>query len=184
MTATVAAISGPNTEPKAGQWSPPVGVACAGVPIDDAKLVLPAITQLSAHGCRHRTRHSITVRSRGVAVGKARRVMSRPVTSADHPSGVSYQAMHPTTKRGVTIRLRRIEGQVGGLQRMVEDGRYCLDILTQINAVRAALHKVEAEILRDHVSHCVAHAFKSGDRVAQRHKIEELVETIGRMRKG
>lgn len=110
--------------------------------------------------------------------------MSRPVTSANRPSGVSYQAMHPATKQGVTIRLRRIEGQVGGLQRMVEDGRYCLDILTQINAVRAALHKVEAEILRDHVSGCVARAFKPGNRVAQRHTIEELVETIGRMRKG
>jgi DNA-binding FrmR family transcriptional regulator len=64
---------------------------------------------------------------------------------------------------------------------MVEEQRYCVDILIQINAVRAALHRVEAEILRDHVSHCVADAFASGDPIDQRHKVEELVETIGRM---
>jgi DNA-binding FrmR family transcriptional regulator len=76
------------------------------------------------------------------------------------------------------------DGSVGGLQRMIEEGRHCMDILTQINAVRAALHKVETVILRDHVSHCVAHAFTSGDAIGQRLRIEELVETIGRMRKG
>jgi CsoR family transcriptional regulator, copper-sensing transcriptional repressor len=89
--------------------------------------------------------------------------------------------MHEATKRSVAARLKRIEGQVGGVLRMVEDDRYCVDVLTQINAVRAALHKVEEEILRDHVSHCVADAFVSGDLVEQRHKVEELVETIGRM---
>lgn len=89
--------------------------------------------------------------------------------------------MHKATRDSVTNRLKRIEGQVGGLVRMIEDDRYCVDVLTQINAVRAALHKVEAEILRDHVSHCVAGAFSSGDAVEQRHKVEELVETIGRM---
>ena len=89
--------------------------------------------------------------------------------------------MHDGTKRTVTARLRRIEGQVRGVLRMVEDDRYCVDLLTQIDAVRAALHKVEEQILRDHVSHCVAGAFASGDPVEQRHKVEELVETIGRM---
>jgi CsoR family transcriptional regulator, copper-sensing transcriptional repressor len=89
--------------------------------------------------------------------------------------------MHEATKRSVAARLKRIEGQVGGLLRMTEDDRYCVDVLIQINAVRAALHKVEEQILRDHVSHCVAGAFASGDPVEQRHKVEELVETIGRM---
>jgi DNA-binding FrmR family transcriptional regulator len=89
--------------------------------------------------------------------------------------------MHDAAKRSVTARLKRIEGQVGGLRRMVADDRYCVDVLTQINAVRAALHKVEEEVLRDHVSHCVAGAFVSGDPVEQRHKVEELVATIGRM---
>jgi DNA-binding FrmR family transcriptional regulator len=89
--------------------------------------------------------------------------------------------MHETTKTAVIARLKRIEGQVGGLQRMVEDDRYCVDLLTQINAVRAALHAVEAQVLRDHVSHCVAGAFTSGDIVEQRHKVEELIATIARM---
>ena len=89
--------------------------------------------------------------------------------------------MNETTRKAVSARLKRIEGQVGGLLRMVEEDRYCVDLLTQINAVRAALHKVEEQVLRDHVSHCVADALAAGDRVEQQHKIEELVETIGRM---
>jgi DNA-binding FrmR family transcriptional regulator len=89
--------------------------------------------------------------------------------------------VHDVTKSEVAKRLRRIEGQVGGLLRMIEDDRYCVDVLTQINAVRAALHKVEEKILGDHVSHCVAAAFASGDVTDQRHKVEELITTIGRM---
>jgi CsoR family transcriptional regulator, copper-sensing transcriptional repressor len=89
--------------------------------------------------------------------------------------------MHQETREAVSARLRRIEGQVGGLLRMVEEDRYCVDVLTQIAAVRAALHKVEEQILRDHVGHCVADAFASGGIVEQRRKVDELVEAIGRM---
>ena len=89
--------------------------------------------------------------------------------------------MHDVTKKSVLARLKRIEGQAGGLSRMVEGDRYCVDVLIQINAVRAALHKVEEQILRDHVSQCVAGAFASGDAIDQRQKVEELIETIGRM---
>jgi DNA-binding FrmR family transcriptional regulator len=64
---------------------------------------------------------------------------------------------------------------------MIAEDRYCVDLLTQINSVRAALHKVEEQVLRDHVSHCVAGAFASGDVVEQRHKVEELIATIARM---
>jgi len=81
------------------------------------------------------------------------------------------------------MRLRRIEGQVGGLIRMIGGDRYCVDILHQSAAVRAALLKVEEEILRDHVSHCVSDAFTSGNLSEQRQKVDELVETIGRMRR-
>lgn len=91
--------------------------------------------------------------------------------------------MNESTKTAVAARLKRIEGQVGGLQRMVSEDRYCVDLLTQITAVRAALHKVEEEVLRDHLSHCVANAFASGDLVEQRDKIEELVSTVTRMTK-
>lgn len=89
--------------------------------------------------------------------------------------------MQKDTKASVLKRLSRIEGQVRGIAGMVEGDRYCVDVVTQISAVRAALQKAEGEILRDHVSHCVAHAFTSRNVADQRAKIEELVETIGRM---
>ena len=77
-------------------------------------------------------------------------------------------------------RLSRIEGQVRGLARMVEGDRYCIDIVTQISAVRAALRRAEEEILRDHVSHCVEHAIASGDTREQRKKIAELMDVLAR----
>jgi DNA-binding FrmR family transcriptional regulator len=89
--------------------------------------------------------------------------------------------MQKDTKASVLKRLSRIEGQVRGIAGMVEGDRYCVDVVTQISAVRAALQKAEEEILRDHVSHCVARAFASRNVADQRAKIEELVETIGRM---
>lgn len=89
--------------------------------------------------------------------------------------------MHKAAKQTVLTRLKRIEGQVSGLTRMIEEDRYCVDILTQIHAARAALHKVEEQVLRDHVAHCVADAFASGDVVDQRQKVEELIGAIGRM---
>ncbi|HRN84557.1 MAG TPA: metal-sensitive transcriptional regulator [Hyphomicrobium sp.] len=77
-------------------------------------------------------------------------------------------------------RLNRIEGQVRGLARMVEEDRYCIDIVTQIAAVRAALRRVEEDVLRDHVSHCVAHAMASGDKAEQDQKIAELMDVLAR----
>ena len=100
-----------------------------------------------------------------------------------YPPGVKYQPMHQATKQLVAARLKRIEGQVRGLSRMVEDDRYCVDVLTQIAAVRAALAKVEEQVLHDHVDTCVANAFTSGDPAEQRHKVDELVQTIGRLRR-
>ena len=89
--------------------------------------------------------------------------------------------MRDEVKKSVGKRLKRIEGQVRGVVQMIDDDRYCIDVLTQTAAVRAALQKVEEEILRDHVSHCVAGAFTEGDIKEQRTKIEELVDTVGRM---
>ena len=77
-------------------------------------------------------------------------------------------------------RLKRIEGQVRGLERMVEQDRYCIDVVTQIGAVRAALRKVEEEVLRDHVGHCVEGAIASGNKSQQRRKIAELMDVFGR----
>ena len=77
-------------------------------------------------------------------------------------------------------RLKRIEGQVRGVARMVEQDRYCIDVVTQIGAVRAALRKVEEEVLRDHVGHCVEGAIASGNKSQQRRKIAELMDVFGR----
>lgn len=93
--------------------------------------------------------------------------------------GIS-QAMHGDAKSTCLKRLSRIEGQVRGLARMVEEHRYCIDIVTQISAVRAALRRVEEEVLRDHVAHCVEHAIASGDSDEQRKKIAELMDVLGR----
>ena len=88
--------------------------------------------------------------------------------------------MRPDIKTACSKRLNRIEGQVRGLSRMVEEDRYCIDIVTQIAAARAALRRLEEGILRDHVGHCVEHAIASGSRAEQRRKIEELMEVVGR----
>jgi DNA-binding FrmR family transcriptional regulator len=88
--------------------------------------------------------------------------------------------MQSNTKSSCLRRLGRIEGQVRGLSRMVEEDRYCIDVVTQIAAVRAALRRVEEEVLRDHVAHCVEHAIESGDAKEQRRKISELIEVLGR----
>ncbi len=81
---------------------------------------------------------------------------------------------------GQVQRLRRIEGQVRGILRMVEEERYCVDILTQLRAARAALRRVEEAVLRDHVEHCVAQAIRGGDAAEQRAKVDELLEVLGR----
>lgn len=91
--------------------------------------------------------------------------------------------MNPETKSSCCKRLSRIEGQVRGIARMIEDDRYCIDVMTQIAAVQAALRRVEEEILRDHVSHCVEHAIVSGDQQEQRQKIAELIDVLGRTRR-
>ena len=88
--------------------------------------------------------------------------------------------MQNQTKAAVLKRFSRIEGQVRGLARMVEQDRYCIDVVTQISAVRAALRRAEEEILRDHVSHCVEHAIASGNKQDQRRKIVEIMEVLGR----
>ena len=88
--------------------------------------------------------------------------------------------MRKDSKASVQKRLGRIEGQVRGLSKMVDEDRYCIDIVTQISAVRAALRRVEEEVLRDHVAHCVEHAITSGNKADQREKIAELMAVIGR----
>lgn len=86
---------------------------------------------------------------------------------------------HPDRAK-IINRMSRIEGQVRGITRMVEDGRYCIDVLTQVQAVRAALAKVETEMLKDHLGHCVEGAIIAGDKDQQRQKAAELVQLLER----
>ena len=88
--------------------------------------------------------------------------------------------MQAEAKSSVLKRLSRVEGQVRGIAGMVESNRYCIDIVTQVGAVRAALRRIEEEVLRDHVAHCVEAAIKSGDAGEQRRKVAELIDVLGR----
>ena len=83
-------------------------------------------------------------------------------------------------KGALVKRLHRIEGQVRGIERMVEDDRYCIDILTQIAAVNTALEALALKILDEHVRHCVAGALTSGDEADAATETEELLEAVQR----
>ena len=96
---------------------------------------------------------------------------------SDHEHG------YASDKPALVKRLHRIEGQVRGIERMVEDERYCIDILTQISAVTTALESLGLKILGDHVNSCVAHAFASGDEEAASEKSRELLAAVERFTK-
>ncbi|MDQ6721040.1 MAG: metal-sensitive transcriptional regulator [Candidatus Dormibacteraeota bacterium] len=81
-------------------------------------------------------------------------------------------------KQRIQSRLRRIEGQVRGIEKMVEEDRYCIDVLTQVNATRAALESVALKLLADHTEHCVAEAIRSGGGTK---KVRELNEAVQRL---
>ena len=95
-------------------------------------------------------------------------------TTVEHTYGYTKD------KDALIRRLHRIEGQVRGVERMVEGDRYCIDILTQIAAVNTALESLAFQILDEHVRHCVAGALTSGDETAAREKTEELLEAVQR----
>lgn len=87
---------------------------------------------------------------------------------------------HGYDKKKIANRLHRIEGQVRGIEKMVDDDRYCIDILTQVAAVKTALDSLGLQLLQDHVSHCVADALTSGDRAAADEKSKELLAAVER----
>jgi DNA-binding FrmR family transcriptional regulator len=88
--------------------------------------------------------------------------------------------MQHDAKPRLLNRLSRIEGQVRGIARMVDEDRYCIDVITQIQAVRAALARVETAVLRDHLGHCIEGAIVSGDKDEQRSKAAELIQLLER----
>lgn len=83
----------------------------------------------------------------------------------------------------IVDRLRRVEGQVRGITQMVENDRYCIDILHQVQAVKSALARAEDEILKNHAAHCVAQAIASGDAEEQHAKVAELVELFAKAKR-
>jgi DNA-binding FrmR family transcriptional regulator len=99
----------------------------------------------------------------------------------DYPCGVYSHLVHADTK-AVHNRLRRIEGQVRGLQRMVDEDAYCIDILTQVAAVQTALEQVAVNVLDGHVRHCVADAV-SADGPQADEKLDELMAAVRRFAK-
>ncbi|MEA2646498.1 MAG: CsoR family transcriptional regulator, copper-sensing transcriptional repressor [Chloroflexota bacterium] len=84
-------------------------------------------------------------------------------------------------KAALQARLRRVEGQVRGIQRMVDEDRYCVDVLTQVNSIKAALDRVSLLLLQDHVDHCVADAIREG---RGEEKLDELTQAVGRFLQG
>ncbi len=84
---------------------------------------------------------------------------------------------HPDHKATLT-RVNRIEGQVGGIKRMIEDGKYCVDILTQIKSIRSALKGLELVILESHLNSCVINAIDSGSKKDSQKKIDEIMELL------
>jgi DNA-binding FrmR family transcriptional regulator len=102
--------------------------------------------------------------------------MSEPVAAE---SG-AVEHGYTKDKTALVNRLHRIEGQVRGIERMVEENRYCIDILTQIAAVNTALQSLAFQLLDDHVRHCVAGAAASGDADALTQKTTELLEAVQR----
>jgi DNA-binding FrmR family transcriptional regulator len=90
---------------------------------------------------------------------------------------------HGYDKEALKKRLHRIEGQVRGIERMVDEDRYCIDILTQVGAVKTALESLGLEILEDHVAHCVRDAIASGDAATATEKSEELLAAVERFAK-
>ena len=89
-------------------------------------------------------------------------------------------AGYPSDKEALVKRLKRIEGQVRGLERMIEDDTYCIDVLTQVSATTKALQAVALLLLEDHLGHCVAHALVEGGDVADE-KIKEASDAVARL---
>jgi DNA-binding FrmR family transcriptional regulator len=104
------------------------------------------------------------------------------MSAISEPSAEHQHGYH-SDKDALVKRLHRIEGQVRGIEKMVTEDRYCIDILTQIGAVSTALESLGFQILDQHVKHCVAGALASGDEAEAQAKADELLEAVHRFAK-
>jgi DNA-binding FrmR family transcriptional regulator len=126
-----------------------------------------------------------TIRLEG---GMPRKSSARPTRTASgaacgcgpHDPGRKALGVEPQIKSANLVRLRRIEGQVRGLQKMLEDDRYCADVLTQISSVQEALRSVGRELLRNHLKHCVTHTLRKDDDEAREALFNELLGLFDR----
>ena len=100
-----------------------------------------------------------------------------------YPYGVYSKELMNVDKEATIKRLARIEGQVRGIARMIEEDRYCIDILQQLQAIKSAVARVEDAILHDHAATCVEGAIASGDESEQRKKFGELVELFAKVKR-
>ena len=117
----------------------------------------------------------------GPADADANHTASADVTAGTvDTSPPAYGYLHAGHKEALVNRMRRIEGQTRGIEKMITDDRYCIDILTQIAAVTTALESVATKILEDHVNHCVAGALASGDEAVAAVKTQELLDAVRR----
>ena len=103
-----------------------------------------------------------------------------PCACARPGDGTHAVAVDPEIKRAVQTRLRRIEGQVRGLQKMVDEERYCADVLMQVSSVQEALRGVSRSLLHNHLKHCAAEAIRSDDPTRSEAMYEELLELVFR----
>jgi CsoR family transcriptional regulator, copper-sensing transcriptional repressor len=104
-------------------------------------------------------------------------------TTPTTDAGPTYGYIAEGDKEALSRRMHRIEGQVRGIEKMIAEDRYCIDILTQISAVSTALEAVAFKILEDHVNHCVAGALASGDASVAAEKSREMLEAVHRFAK-
>jgi len=112
--------------------------------------------------------------------------MTHATQTGEAPDGAAVGPVPPygylanNDKGALVNRMRRVEGQVRGIEKMITEDRYCIDILTQIAAVSTALEAVAGIVLDDHVNHCVRHALSSGDEAVADQKTKELLEAVHR----
>ena len=105
----------------------------------------------------------------------------QPAANAGHePHGLSIQSFYPDHKSQLA-RLARIEGQIKGIGRMIDERRYCIDIVSQIKAVQSALKQVQMGVLEKHIHHCVAESAASGNAAHLNEKIEEIVQVVAKL---
>ena len=90
--------------------------------------------------------------------------------------------MNQDEKRNIQSRLSKVKGQVAGIERMVEEDRYCVDVLTQVSAALSAMRRVEDDILYQHLHTCVANAMRTGEQSEQNEKVDEIIDLLSKFR--